>query len=271
MLMGGLPVEELQAQAFRTLLSSGGMGGGLFAEAVAPRLSGLPDWDRDPGLPAPFGAGTDGSSAAMHEFHCDVSLLWSPGPCCVSAAPVICSVSLERTAMHQIVHCLGRQLGCAWLPPCSQILVVWERCMLVDPCILHLHIDSLHCVSLNTGHWRELVSIWSRLLTQVCRVTCCGMTNFQQHCNSKKHLRKAAAAGAAAISDLGSPGCPDSLADDPAEGLQSANPTYVGLQAQCRNYCKQVGTRPLLASTFRCPHLDSPTVPHLASKFGYDG
>ena len=87
-------------------------------------------------------------------------------------------------------------------------------------------------------------------------MTCCGMTNFQQHCNSKKHLRKAAAAGAAAIPDLGSPGCPDSLADglhDPAEGLQSINPTYVGLQAQCRNYCKQVGTQPLPASSFRSP------------------
>ena len=78
MLMGGLPVEELQAQAFRTLLSSGAMGGGLFAEQVAPRLSGLPEWDREPGLPPPFGPGADGSSAAMHEFHCDVSLLQSP-------------------------------------------------------------------------------------------------------------------------------------------------------------------------------------------------
>ena len=76
MLMGGLPVEELQAQAFRTLLSSGGMSGGLFPEQVAPRLSGLPDWDRE--LPTAFGAGPDGSSAAMHEFHCDVSLLCSP-------------------------------------------------------------------------------------------------------------------------------------------------------------------------------------------------
>ena len=136
--------------------------------------------------------------------------------------------------------------------------------MLVDPCMLpaacyplslwqvrqSLRRPSALCFA---PHPRDLVSMCSRLLPQVCRVTCCGMTNFQQHCNSKKHLRKAAAAGAAAIPDMGSPGCPDSLADDPAEGLQSVNPTYVGLQAQCRTYCKQVGIQPLPASMFNSP------------------
>lgn len=74
---------------------------------------------------------------------------------------------------------------------------------------------------------------------QVCKVTCCGLMNFQQHCNSKKHLRKLAAAGAAAIPEAGSAG---STNGDDLDGSQSLNPTYVGLQAQCRTYCKQVSS-----------------------------
>ena len=58
--------------------------------------------------------------------------------------------------------------------------------------------------------------------------------NFQQHCNSKKHFRKTATAGSAAIPEANSPGSGED-ADS-----QTHNPTYVGLQAQCRNYCKQV-------------------------------
>ena len=30
---------------------------------------------------------------------------------------------------------------------------------------------------------------------QVCNVTCCGLPNFEQHCASKRHLRKLAVAG----------------------------------------------------------------------------
>ncbi len=64
---------------------------------------------------------------------------------------------------------------------------------------------------------------------QVCGVTCCGLVNFEQHCSSKKHLRRAAAAaGALAGGGMAS----DSTGDE-------RNTTYVGLQAQCRNYCKQ--------------------------------
>ena len=74
-----------------------------------------------------------------------------------------------------------------------------------------------------------------RWVVQVCKVTCCGLMNFQQHCNSKKHLRKTATAGSAAIPEATSPGSGED-ADS-----QALNPTYVGLQAQCRNYCKQVG------------------------------
>lgn len=76
------------------------------------------------------------------------------------------------------------------------------------------------------------------LTLQVCRVTCCGMANFKQHCGSKKHLRKAAAAGAAAIPDVGSPS--DQAGGEDGDVGGALNPTYVGLQAQCRNYCKQV-------------------------------
>ena len=63
--------------------------------------------------------------------------------------------------------------------------------------------------------------------------------NFQQHCNSKKHLRKTASAGTAAIPEVGSPG-----SGEENDGPQALNPTYVGLQAQCRNYCKQVQVSP---------------------------
>ncbi|KAK9814056.1 hypothetical protein WJX72_000039 [[Myrmecia] bisecta] len=76
---------------------------------------------------------------------------------------------------------------------------------------------------------------------EVCHVVCCGHVNFEQHCTSKKHLRKAAAAAAAA--SLCPPMAPSS---DGSEGaaMNGADPasttTYVGIQAQCRNYCMQV-------------------------------
>ena len=68
---------------------------------------------------------------------------------------------------------------------------------------------------------------------QVCGVTCCGLINFEQHCTSKKHLRRAAAAAGAMA------GC--GLASDGTD--TERNTTYVGLQAQCRNYCKQARRR----------------------------
>ena len=44
-----------------------------------------------------------------------------------------------------------------------------------------------------------MYQIWLCILTQqlplcmqVCRVICSGIANFQQHCSSKRHLRKAA-------------------------------------------------------------------------------
>ncbi|BDA49260.1 probable selenocysteine insertion sequence-binding protein 2-like at C-terminar half [Coccomyxa sp. Obi] len=65
---------------------------------------------------------------------------------------------------------------------------------------------------------------------EVCGITCCGLVNFEQHCSSKKHLRRAAAA-AGALAGGG-------MASDSTDNER--NTTYVGLQAQCRNYCKQV-------------------------------
>jgi hypothetical protein len=72
-------------------------------------------------------------------------------------------------------------------------------------------------------------------LLQTCNVSCCGFINYQQHCNSKRHLRKTAAAGSALLSEAGSPNT-----GDEEESSPNLNPTYVGVQAQCRNYCKQV-------------------------------
>lgn len=65
---------------------------------------------------------------------------------------------------------------------------------------------------------------------QVCKITCCGITNFEQHCSSKKHLRKAA------IEAQQFAGVPRGDSDD-----RSGANTYLGLASQCRNYCKQVG------------------------------
>lgn len=85
---------------------------------------------------------------------------------------------------------------------------------------------------------------------QVCSVTCCGIINFEQHCTSKKHLRKAAAVARATVSSSslflpGAEATPTaSQSSDAANGT-----TYVGVKAQCRTYCKQVATRlPLLSS-----------------------
>lgn len=75
----------------------------------------------------------------------------------------------------------------------------------------------------------------------VCSVTCCGIINFEQHCTSKKHLRKATAVAHAAVSSnslflAGSDATPTaSTASDGGTGT-----TYVGIKAQCRTYCKQV-------------------------------
>ncbi|DBA81301.1 TPA: Selenocysteine insertion sequence-binding protein 2 [Trebouxia sp. C0005] len=75
----------------------------------------------------------------------------------------------------------------------------------------------------------------------VCSVTCCGIINFEQHCTSKKHLRKAAAVAHAAVSSnslflAGNDATPTaSTASDGGTGT-----TYVGIKAQCRTYCKQV-------------------------------
>ena len=55
--------------------------------------------------------------------------------------------------------------------------------------------------------------------------------NFEQHCSSKKHLRKAAAAAGALTGA-------SVVASDSTD--TERNTTYVGLQAQCRSYCKQV-------------------------------
>ena len=39
----------------------------------------------------------------------------------------------------------------------------------------------------------------TRCCVQVCNVTCCGLPNFEQHCASKRHLRKLAVAGLGAV------------------------------------------------------------------------
>lgn len=73
-------------------------------------------------------------------------------------------------------------------------------------------------------------------MLQVCRVTCCGRANFDQHCVSRRHLRKAARAEQKAADRSGGPafepgGCPDTG--------QEVQVSVGRLQALCRSYCKQ--------------------------------
>lgn len=117
----------------------------------------------------------------------------------------------------------------------------------------HMHslLRCIHVVLCNHATERALS------MQQVCSVTCCGIINFEQHCTSKKHLRKAAAVARATVSSSslflpGAEATPTaSQSSDAANGT-----TYVGVKAQCRTYCKQVATRfPLLSScAFTCFH-----------------
>ena len=95
-------------------------------------------------------------------------------------------------------------------------------------------------------------------IVQVCGVTCCGAANFEQHCLSRRHQRKVASAESAyraggGAGDLISPPMgAASISGEPASAM-----TYVGPQAQSRNYCQQVVTRSLMlpdlhSTTFLC-------------------
>ena len=84
-------------------------------------------------------------------------------------------------------------------------------------------------------------------------MTCCGVGNFEQHCASKRHLRKLMQAGAGGSSDsLAGPSsdheaqegeAPESQAAAAAGREGGAANTYVGPSADCRSYCKQVHSR----------------------------
>ena len=83
---------------------------------------------------------------------------------------------------------------------------------------------------------------------QVCKVTCCGIANFEQHCSSKRHLRKAALEAASITAAAAG-----AAGGRPAAPPEHRGTTYMGRQAQCRNYCKQVGCilhRPVPLSLF---------------------
>jgi hypothetical protein len=99
----------------------------------------------------------------------------------------------------------------------------------------------MHAQSELSGRKHRACREAPHLILQVCSVTCCGIINFEQHCTSKKHLRKAAAVAQATVSSnslflAGSNATPTaSTASDGGTGT-----TYVGIKAQCRTYCKQV-------------------------------
>lgn len=80
---------------------------------------------------------------------------------------------------------------------------------------------------------------------QVCGVTCCGAANYEQHCLSRRHQRKMATAASANFRAAGEfPPNPAGFVNltVPAgpSGEAVSSTTYVGPQAQCRNYCQQV-------------------------------
>ena len=86
--------------------------------------------------------------------------------------------------------------------------------------------------------------IWLSVFTacawlQICGITCCGRSNFEQHCACKKHLRKAAIAAAAAAAADGTGG-PIFEAGTYLDSESLTQAPLAGLQEQCRSYCKQV-------------------------------
>ena len=87
------------------------------------------------------------------------------------------------------------------------------------------------------GQLRRLAVAHSALASslQVCKVTCCGIANFEQHCSSKRHLRKAALEAASITAAAAG-----AAGGRPAAPPEHRGTTYMGRQAQCRNYCKQV-------------------------------
>lgn len=105
-----------------------------------------------------------------------------------------------------------------------------------------VHADVCCALNIATKHMDKVQETIS-LLLQVCNVTCCGIINFEQHCTSKKHLRKAAAVAHATVSSnslflAGNDATPTATASTASDGGNGT--TYVGIKAQCRTYCKQV-------------------------------
>ena len=84
---------------------------------------------------------------------------------------------------------------------------------------------------------------------QICGITCCGRSNFEQHCSCKKHLRKAAIAAAAAAAADGTGG-PIFEAGTFSESESQTQAPLAGLQEQCRSYCKQARLRLVLSSGY---------------------
>ena len=70
-------------------------------------------------------------------------------------------------------------------------------------------------------------------MLQVCRITCCGRVNFEQHCVSRRHLRKAARTEQKAADRSVGP------AFEPGRCSDTGQVAVGELQALCRSYCKQ--------------------------------
>ena len=109
----------------------------------------------------------------------------------------------------------------------------------------HARRSTVHTQLLHYLHLESLdeMSVVSVVPVQICDVVCSGESNFQQHLSSKRHLRRTAQAGVQAL---------DANTYNSAEeekqqsSVEAANPTYMGLGAQCRTYCKQVTSVPSL-------------------------
>ena len=92
---------------------------------------------------------------------------------------------------------------------------------------------------------------------QVCKVTCCGIANFEQHCSSKRHLRKAALEAASITAAAAG-----AAGGRPAAPPEHRGTTYMGRQAQCRTYCKQVSCTEVCPCPYQAQHSTCIKLPH---------
>eukprot|EP01024_Parvocaulis_polyphysoides_P053825 TRINITY_DN5389_c1_g3_i2.p1 TRINITY_DN5389_c1_g3~~TRINITY_DN5389_c1_g3_i2.p1 ORF type:complete len:317 (+),score=37.21 TRINITY_DN5389_c1_g3_i2:1015-1965(+) len=85
------------------------------------------------------------------------------------------------------------------------------------------------------------------LYCEVCDKTCNSLTNYLQHVQSRKHSQKLQLRSSSVVEEGRRGGDAASSTGARSEAVHSSHTTYVGIDAQCREYCKQVITTDLNA------------------------